>query len=103
MNNKNCQYYDEVERALENKLNEQLFLFPVDPSTKILDTIKAGPINRFLFKNNKSGPNETCPKQGIIYTQNLKVLSGKDKKLDSLVPYYCVGFANYPCFLNTVR
>ena len=67
MNNKNCQYYDEVERALENKLNEPLFLFPVDSSTKRLDTIKTRPISRLLFKNNKSGPDETCPKKGIIY------------------------------------
>ena len=85
MNNKNRLSYHEVERASENKLIEPLFLFPVDPSTKILDTIKAGPINRFLFKNNKSGPNETCPKQVIIYSQNVQGLSGKDKRLESLV------------------
>ena len=52
--NKNRQSHDEVERALDNKLNEPLFLFPVDPLTKRLDTIKAGPINQLLFKNNKS-------------------------------------------------
>ena len=50
-----------------------------------LDIIKDGPINRFLFKNNKSGPNETCPKQVIIYSQNVQGLSGKDKRLESLV------------------
>ena len=85
MNKKNRQSHDKVERELENKLNEPLFLFPVDPSTKRLDTIRAGPINRLLFKNNKSGPDETCLKQGIIYTQNVKGLSGKDKRLESLV------------------
>ena len=81
MNNKNCQSYDKVERALENKLNEPLFIFPVDPSTKILYTIKDGPINRLLFKNNKSGPNKTCPKQGIIYSKNVQGLPGKNKRL----------------------
>ena len=85
MNNKNRQYYEEVERSLENKLNEPLFLFPVDPSTKILDTIKSGTINRLLFKNNKSVPDETCPKQGIIYTQNVQGISGIDKRLEYLV------------------
>ena len=85
MNTKNCQAYDKVERALEYKLNEPLFIFPVDSSTKRLDTIKSGPINGLLFKNNKSGPDETWPKQGIIYLQNIQVLSGKDKRLDSLV------------------
>ena len=38
-----------------------------------------------LFKNNKTGPDETCPKQGIIYTQNVQGLSGKDKRLESLM------------------
>ena len=85
MNNKNRQSHDEEERALDNKLNVPLFLFPVDPSTKILDTIKAGPINQLLFKNNKPGNDETCPKQGIIYTQYVQGLSGKDKRLESLV------------------
>ena len=50
-----------------------------------LDTIRTGTINRLLFKNNKTVPDETCPKQGIIYTQNLQGLSGKDKRLESLV------------------
>ena len=85
MNTKNCQSYDEVERSLEDKLNEPLFLFPVDSSTKILDTIRTGPINRLLFKNNKTGPDENCPKQGIIYMQNVQGLSGKDKRLESFV------------------
>ena len=34
MNTKNCQAYDEVERALEFKLNEPLFLSPVDSQEK---------------------------------------------------------------------
>ena len=85
MNTKNCQYYDEVDRALENKLNEPLFLFPVYSSTKILDTIRTRPTNRLLFKNNKPEPDETFPKQGIIYTQNVQGLSGRDKRLESLV------------------
>ena len=67
MNNKNRQSQDKLEIALDNKLNETLFLFPVDPLTKRLNTIKNGPINWLLFKNNKSGPDETFPKQGIIY------------------------------------
>ena len=114
MNTKNCQDYDEVERALEYKLNEPLFLSPIDSSRKRLETIITGPINRLLFKNNKIGPDETCPKQGIIYTQNVQGLSGKYKRLESLVDpiidlmvdknilAYCVGVTNYPCFLNTI-
>ena len=53
MNTKNCQAYDEVERALLYKLNEPLFLFPVESSRKVLDMIRTWPINRLLFKNNK--------------------------------------------------
>ena len=85
INTKNCQAYDKVERALEYKLNKPLFLSPIDSSRKRLDTIRTGPINRLLFKNNKTGPDETCSKQGIIYTQNVQGLSGKDKRLESLV------------------
>ena len=79
ISNKNRQYHDEVESAFDNELNETLL--PVDPSTKKLDTIKDGPINRLLFKNNKSGPNKTCPKQGIIYSKNVQGLPGKNKRL----------------------
>ena len=85
MNNKNRLSYHEVERASENKLIEPLFLFPVDPSTKILDTIKTGQTNILLFMNNKPGPDETCPKQGISYAKNVQGLSGKDKRLEYLV------------------
>ena len=80
---KNRQYHDEVERAYENQPNKPLL--PVYPSAMRLDTIKYGPINRLLFKNKKSGPNETCPKQAIVYLQNEQGLSGKDKRLDYLV------------------
>ena len=79
MNTKNFQAYEEVERALEYKLKEPLFISPIDSSRKRLDTIRTGPINLLLFKNNKTGPDETCPKQGIIYTKNVQGLSGKDK------------------------
>ena len=75
MNTKNCQSYDKAERALEYKLNEPLFLSPVESSRKRIDTIRTGPINQLLFKNNKTRPDETCPKQGIIYTQNVQRLS----------------------------
>ena len=83
MSKKNHQYHDEVERAYDNQPNEPIL--PVDPSTMLLDTIKYGSINRLLFKNNKSGPDETWPKQGIIYSQNVQGLSGKDKRLEYLV------------------
>ena len=72
MSNKNRQSHDKLESEYENKLNEPLL--PVDPSTKRLDTIKDGPMNRLLFKNKKLGPGETCPKQGIIYSQNVQGL-----------------------------
>ena len=62
----------EVNFALEYKVNEPLFLSPVESSRKILDTIRTGPINLLLFKNNKTGPDETCPKQGIICMQNVQ-------------------------------
>ena len=73
----NCQSHDKVKRAYDNKPDEPLL--PLDPSTMRLDRIKDGLINRLLFKNNKPGPDETCPKKGIIYSQNVKGLLGKIK------------------------
>ena len=81
--NKNCQSHDEVESAYDNQRNEPLL--PVYPPKIRLETIKDGTINQLLFNNNKSGPDETCPKQGIIYLQNVQGLSGKDKRLEYLV------------------
>ena len=52
-NSKNRQSYDKVERALENRLNEPLFLFPVDPPKKILDT-KNRQSNKVWFHHRKS-------------------------------------------------
>ena len=41
-------------------------------------------INFYLRRTN-SGPDETCPKQGILYSKNVQGLSGKIKRLESLV------------------
>ena len=35
--------------------------------------------------DSKKNPNETCPEVGIVYTQNVQGLTGKDKGLESLV------------------
>ena len=44
-----------------------------------------GPTPYLLCKNDKVGTNETYPSRGVIYNQNIKGLSGKDKNLDSLL------------------
>ena len=41
--------------------------------------------HRSLISSRDKSHNETCPKAGIIYTQNVQGLSGKDKKLDYLI------------------
>ena len=46
---------------------------------------RIGPSCRSLFLNSEKSPNETCPTHGTIYMQNLQGLTGKDKRLDSLV------------------
>ena len=38
-----------------------------------------------LSKDSERSPNETCPAIGIVYTQNVQGLTGKDKGLESLV------------------
>ena len=80
MSKKNRQSHDKVESAYDNQPNEPPL--QVDPSKIQLDMIKDGPINRLLFKNNKSVTDETWPKQGIIYSQNVQGLPGKDKSLE---------------------
>ena len=47
--------------------------------------MSSGKTRQSLFPSSDKSPNETFPKAGIIYTQNLQGLSGKDKRLDSLV------------------
>ena len=44
-----------------------------------------GPNPHFLNKNNKKGPDKTCPCRSVIYTQNVNGLSEKNKKLESLL------------------
>ena len=38
-----------------------------------------------LLPNSEKSPDETSPTHGIIYTQNVQGLTGKDKRFDSLV------------------
>ena len=64
LSKKNLQSHGEVERAYGNQPDKPLL--PVYPSTMQLYPIKYVPINQLLFHNNKPGPDETCPKQGII-------------------------------------
>ena len=47
--------------------------------------MRIGPTCRSLFPNSEKGPNETWTTHGIVYTQNVQGLTGKDKRLDSLV------------------
>ena len=59
-------------------------LLPIN-NTKKAGTTSTGTTYQSLFPNSEKGTNETCPKRGIIYTQNVQGLTGKDKRLDSLV------------------
>ena len=43
------------------------------------------PTPHFSCKNDKVGPNETCPIRGVVCNQNINGFSRKDKKLDSLL------------------
>ena len=59
-------------------------ILPSDDATKT-STMRIGPSCNSLFPNSEKSPNETCPTHRTIYTQNMQVLNGKDKRLDSLV------------------
>ena len=60
---------------------------PILPSkhTTKTSTVIIGPNCHSLFPNIEKGPNETWTTHGIVYTQNVQGLTGKDKRLDSLV------------------
>ena len=61
---------------------------PLLSTTHVTDntgTMSSGQTRQSLFPSSDKIPNETCPKAGIIYTQNVQGLSGKDKRLDSIV------------------
>ena len=47
--------------------------------------MSSGQTRRSLLSIRNKSPNETCPKAGIIDTQNVQGLSGQDKKLDYLI------------------
>ena len=59
-------------------------ILPLKDTTKT-STTRIGPFCCSLFPNSEKSPNETCPTHGTIYTQNVQVLTGKDKRLESLV------------------
>ena len=59
-------------------------ILPSNDSTKTITT-RIGISCRSLFPNSEKSPNEICPKNGTIYTQNVQGLTGKDKRLESLV------------------
>ena len=49
------------------------------------NTTRTGLPRHLLSTDSESSPNETCPEIGIVYTQNVQGLTGKDKGLESLV------------------
>ena len=71
------------ERESGNKPSKPLILTTNNTDKK--GTTSSGQTHRSLISSRDKSPNETCPKAGIIYTQNVQGLSGKDKNLDSLI------------------
>ena len=55
-------------------------ILPSNDSTET-STARIGLSCRSLFTNSEKSPNETCPTIGILYTQNVQGLTGKDKIL----------------------
>ena len=53
--------------------------------TEKTGTMSSGQTRQSLFPSSDKNNHETFPKAGIIYMQNVQGLSGKDKRLDSLV------------------
>ena len=54
-------------------------------SVEEISVVRDGPTNHSLRHLNKKYPDETCPRTGVIFTQNIQGLSRKDMKLESLL------------------
>ena len=83
MSERSCTLQGVGERESGNEPDKPLLSTAHD--TEKTGTMSSGQNCRSLFPSSDKSPNETCPKAGIIYTQNMQVISGKDKRLDSLV------------------
>ena len=59
-------------------------ILPSNEETKT-STTRPGLPRHLLSTDSKRNPNETWPEIGIVYTQNVQGLTGKDKGLESLV------------------
>ena len=83
-NERSCTLRGSGERESGNQPDTPILL--LNDTTKT-STMIIGPSCRSLFPNSEKSPNETCPTHGTIYTQNVQVLTGKDKRLDFLVEH----------------
>ena len=74
-------------RGFEEEESRQQPDTSIIPSNKDMktSTTRPGLPRNLLSTDSKRNPNETCPKIGIVYTQNVQGLTGKDKGLKSLV------------------
>ena len=73
-------------RGLEERESRQqsdTSILPSNESSKT-STKRTGLPTHLISTDSESSPNETCPAIGIVYTQNVQGLTGKDKGLESL-------------------
>ena len=68
----------------ESRQQSDTSILPSNESMKTSTTRTVLP-RHLLSTDSERSPNETCPAIGIVYTQNVQVLIGKDKVLESLV------------------
>ena len=68
----------------ESRQQSDTSILPSNKETKTSAT-RPGLPRPLLSTDSKRNPNETCPEIGIIYTQNVQGLTGKEKGLESLV------------------
>ena len=68
----------------ESRQQSDTSILPSDESMRTSTTRTRLP-RRSLSTDSERIPNENCPSIGIVYTQNVQVLTGKDKGLESLV------------------
>ena len=74
-------------RGFEERESRQQSDTSILPSNESMKTnmTRTGLPRHLLSTDSERSPNETCPEIGIVCTQNLQGLTGKDKGLESLV------------------
>ena len=76
----------ELSSQLQNVEKREIKHYTINPtslssSAEETSMVRDRPTDHLLRHRNEKGPDETCPRIGVIFTHNIQGLSRKDRKL----------------------